>query len=444
MSVSVCGADADLLEFRHLEYDFCETDVQVWLEYASESQCALCARRLDAPGGWPDRLRALVVDRLGGALPRVVDIGPSESNERRLLLFLGRPLAPGAPLALGAPYHHIPAWRGEPKRLSRADFNARFAADVAVLPSSLAAVDYAPETDELCVYTEDAGRLHDVLPTLRHLARVARAESPPLAFNCIVCASDGYMESQRSVAGRHKPRRVGDAECAARYLFGGEADDEYAVYGRARAVLGQSVHAAPFAVPYTLAVVDRHFFYHNLYNAFRSFHRGIPFSQKIAKVVYGGQARGDAFNFTARRDIALSPREYFASAAVPKSNVVSGGWIDRADQVGYKYVLDIDGHAATWDATAWKLNSGSVVFRAASRWSQWFHADYRAGEHYVPLRDDFADLDEKFAWCEAHPRECERIVANCQRLFQKTYRMSAVMAHTRATLRALAEHADPL
>jgi hypothetical protein len=231
---------------------------------------------------------------------------------------------------------------------------------------------------------------------------------------------------------------VGETECANRYLYGREGADEYAVFGNVP-VLAQSVH---LDVPRTVAIVDRHFFYHNLYNAFRSFHRGMPFAGKIPKIVYGGQDRGDRFNFKDRRDIDVSPRDYFASSHVPKTNVVCGGWIDRAEQINYKYVLDIDGNASTWDATAWKLNSGSVIFRSASCWRQWFHASaysypyrgYFPNIHYIPVCDDFGDLDEKFAWCEAHPRECERMIDACKKLFRDTYRMSAVMRSTRCAL----------
>ena len=457
----VKNVEADLFEFRHLSYDFCETDIQVWVEYANETQCYVCARRLDTLGGWADDVRILVVDSLDEAGPRVVHIGPSSSNEMRALIDFSRPLIQGEPVILEPNYHCISKWPGEPRAISREEFNHKFSTNIVVLPTSLFAVSFVVEEDALYIYGEDFARLPDILPTLRHVVRVTRSSSDftisynhlcipgeilpisiisgavPRAFCSIICATDGYMEGQYESPNRRRPHIVGETECANMYLYGRESADEYAVFGNVP-ILAQSVH---LDVPHTVPVVDRHFFYHNLYNAFRSFHRGIPFGIKIPKIVYGGQDRGSRFNFKDRRDIDVSPRKYFASERVPKTNVVCGGWIDRTEQINYKYVLDIDGHASTWDATAWKLNSGSVIFRVASCWRQWFHKiphrGYLPNIHYVPIRDDFGDLDEKFAWCEAHPRECEKMIEACKKLFRDTYRMSAVMASTRYALESI-------
>jgi archaellum component FlaC len=32
--------------------------------------------------------------------------------------------------------------------------------------------------------------------------------------------------------------------------------------------------------------------------------------------------------------------------------------------------------------------------------------------HYVPLKDDTSDLEEKLEWCNSNQEECERIVKN--------------------------------
>jgi hypothetical protein len=93
----------------------------------------------------------------------------------------------------------------------------------------------------------------------------------------------------------------------------------------------------------------------------------------------------------------------------------------------YKYILDIDGNASTWDATAWKLNSGSVIFKAKSPWRQWFYDEYLPWIHYIPIADDFSDLQEKYQWCETHAKECERMIIRCKDLFQKVYRFSNII-----------------
>ena len=41
---------------------------------------------------------------------------------------------------------------------------------------------------------------------------------------------------------------------------------------------------------------------------------------------------------------------------------------------------------------------------------------YKAGETYVPLRWDLADLEEKLEWIRAHPGESRQIVERAQRV----------------------------
>jgi len=126
----------------------------------------------------------------------------------------------------------------------------------------------------------------------------------------------------------------------------------------------------------------------------------------------------------------MSQREYFYSNAVSKDNIYAPSWIEKEDMVKYKYILDIDGHASTWDATAWKLNSGSVILKTDSCWKQWFYDQYKEWTHYVPIKDDFADLQEKFNWCESNQAACETMIENCKKLFQEAYRFHNVISYT--------------
>jgi hypothetical protein len=75
------------------------------------------------------------------------------------------------------------------------------------------------------------------------------------------------------------------------------------------------------------------------------------------------------------------------------------------------------------------LNSGSVILKCKSPWKQWFYEEYIPWVHYVPIADDFADLQEKYEWCENHALECERMIVRCKDLFQKTYRFNNVITY---------------
>lgn len=144
--------------------------------------------------------------------------------------------------------------------------------------------------------------------------------------------------------------------------------------------------------------------------------------------------RSSQWNFKYKRfndsEKIMNQREYFISNAVPKDNIHPIWNIYRTEQINFKYILEIDGESNTWDATAWKLNSGSVIFKVESIWQEWWYEEYKPFIHYIPIKDDFSDLQEKYHWCESHQEECEIIIKNAKMLFQKIYRFQNVIENT--------------
>lgn len=54
------------------------------------------------------------------------------------------------------------------------------------------------------------------------------------------------------------------------------------------------------------------------------------------------------------------------------------------------------------------------------RYETWFmEGTLQPGVHYVELRDDFADLDEKIAWYDSHLAEAEAIIENAHRHYRQ-------------------------
>jgi hypothetical protein len=197
-------------------------------------------------------------------------------------------------------------------------------------------------------------------------------------------------------------------------------------------------------MPFAKEIVDRHYFYHNLYHSFASFHRAIPFRSKIGKIVFGAQNRDTKFNFDECRGESwgeLPPRQYFrqfVAPAHPEYVVCPDGWFDRADMANnFRYILNIDGRASCYDATAWLLNSGSVIFKPRSVWRQWFYDEFVAGVHYIELKEDFSDIGEKWRWCESNPDECVAMIRRCKELFRKIYSYTNVVKYTKELIETL-------
>ena len=80
-----------------------------------------------------------------------------------------------------------------------------------------------------------------------------------------------------------------------------------------------------------------------------------------------------------------------------------------------RWLLDLDGNVNSW-GLLWKLLSGCCVIRAGSNRGQWFHHRLIPGQNLVEVQPDLNDLEEKLIWCREHPKECEVIANEGQRL----------------------------
>lgn len=97
-----------------------------------------------------------------------------------------------------------------------------------------------------------------------------------------------------------------------------------------------------------------------------------------------------------------------------------GEKIPNVTWFGRKFAIDIDGHSCTWDNFFHRLLMGCCVLKVDSAFGyrQWYYGDLRPFEHYVPIRADMSDLQEKIAWIRDHDTEARTIAENGQALAQ--------------------------
>jgi hypothetical protein len=432
MSYQVKNIDIDVYNFKKHHFCFDKTDIEVCSQYIDSNNYNIIVRRLDSNQGWNETIYVLVYYR-EQEHTQIVEIGPSTEHEKVIEITTEYNIEKSEEQVYRTPLYNLVPFP-QSIWMERAQFNDMFSTNIVMLPTSMYAVGLARD-GYVYIYNERRDNYFMIDECIRHIIQVALTYTEHRHFYFIISAYDGYMEGHYNNV-RTIPRKIEDTEYMNKPVVQLENDNEYAVLHNKLYVIAQANHKG---MPYVLDVADRHYFYHNLYNPFRSYHRGIPFSKKENKIVFGGQDRGGKHNFVNRRDIEISQRDYFKSDAVPKDNIVCNGWIDRFDMVNYKYILDIDGNSATWDATAWKLNSGSVIFKTESAWRQWFHDEYIPNIHYIEIKDDFSNLQEKFHWCENHPDECQIMINNCKALFQKTYKYVNIMEHTKKLIEIIVD-----
>jgi len=84
----------------------------------------------------------------------------------------------------------------------------------------------------------------------------------------------------------------------------------------------------------------------------------------------------------------------------------------------YKYLLSVEGNDVATNLK-WILASNSLAVMPEPQVSSWFMEDaLRPYVHYLPVRDDFSDLEKQIEWAEKHPKKCEKMVMNAHRYIE--------------------------
>jgi glycosyltransferase involved in cell wall biosynthesis len=157
------------------------------------------------------------------------------------------------------------------------------------------------------------------------------------------------------------------------------------------------------------------------------------FKEKKNKLIWRGSTTGNIndtpnrfnivkkwYNYNNNIDIAFSKitdqynetfiKEYYKY----KKNVLS---IDNLLQ--YKFILSIPGNDKD-SGLNWKLKSNSLVFMSKPKCSTWLMEETLVPNyHYIELKDDYSDLEEKFNWCLNNENKCIQIIKNAHIFLEK-------------------------
>jgi hypothetical protein len=120
-------------------------------------------------------------------------------------------------------------------------------------------------------------------------------------------------------------------------------------------------------------------------------------------------------------------RKYFCSLYHKKYNVGFNTIWDRKSedykillkdslnidkQLEYKYIISIEGNEKD-SGLNWKLRSNSLVIMRPPLFESWLmESKLEPWIHYVPLKNDFTNLDEIYNWCLNNDNKCQDIVRN--------------------------------
>ena len=74
----------------------------------------------------------------------------------------------------------------------------------------------------------------------------------------------------------------------------------------------------------------------------------------------------------------------------------------------YRYYPDIPGNSLGW-GTVKKYLSGNLIFKTNNEKQLYYYQFLHPWIHYIPVKDDFSDLEEKFNWSQKNIDETIKI-----------------------------------
>ena len=88
------------------------------------------------------------------------------------------------------------------------------------------------------------------------------------------------------------------------------------------------------------------------------------------------------------------------------------------DQSKYKYIVNIDGHSSAF-RLALELSMKSVILLVESKYKLWFHDYLKPYVHYIPIKADLSDLEDKIIWCRENDSKCKIISINAKDFYDE-------------------------
>lgn len=97
-------------------------------------------------------------------------------------------------------------------------------------------------------------------------------------------------------------------------------------------------------------------------------------------------------------------------------------FISHEDHCKYRYLLDVEGGPSANASTGYSLRvkflmyTGRLLFIVDRPLWSWAEMLLEPWVHYVPVKRDLSDLEEKIQWADTHPEEVSKMIENTTRI----------------------------
>ena len=156
----------------------------------------------------------------------------------------------------------------------------------------------------------------------------------------------------------------------------------------------------------------------------------IPFDEKNNKIIWRGTStgyRGDPSNIPRVNLVNKYQNHENKNIDIKFSslcqNVIDNNFIfshlSMKEQLQSKFLISVEGNDVASN-TEWVLYSNSVVIMSKPTMCSWSMQDKLIpGIHYVEVKSDHSDLEEKYEWCLNNLEECKKIAENGKKYIEQ-------------------------
>lgn len=116
--------------------------------------------------------------------------------------------------------------------------------------------------------------------------------------------------------------------------------------------------------------------------------------------------------------------------------------IPMHEQIKYKYIISIAGHSGGINRISWILQSGCLWLKVEpldiiNATESWYSPLLKPNIHYISIKSDLSDLQEKILWCRSHDNECKKIMENAKLIYNQYFTKDNLLKYSAFILNSI-------
>jgi hypothetical protein len=149
----------------------------------------------------------------------------------------------------------------------------------------------------------------------------------------------------------------------------------------------------------------------------------IPFTKKKKLVIFRGEVEGKANRMKFMEMFHHYPK--FDFGCVDICDDVPIEWyknkLSIREHLDYKFIMALEGNDVASNLK-WVMSSNSIAVMPRPKYETWFmEGTLVPNHHYIEIKSDFSDLEEKLDYYEKNPHRAEEIIKNAHKFVEQFF-----------------------